>query len=68
MAIDIAKIRVGDKVYYQTLCSHCGSYWTKKKNEDFLCLNEDMWSTWTCTSLKNWNALVLYKHDEQFWL
>lgn len=54
---------VDNKVFYQKLCGVCGTY--NEEAEDgkkYLCIDETKWSNWIRTSLKNWNALVLFKN------
>lgn len=59
---------VDDKVYFQKLCGVCGFYSYVKNRKRFVTLIEDNWSGLFKTSLTNWNALILYKHDEMFWI
>lgn len=55
------------EVFYQTLCSSCGSYWGEElvdgREARFLYMDEEKWSGWKRTTLTNWNACVLtFKH------
>lgn len=55
------------KVFYQTFCTFCGSYWGEElvdgRKARFLYMDEEKWSGWKKTSLVNWNAIIIrFKH------
>jgi hypothetical protein len=54
---------IGDKYYFHSMCCMCGcgSYLQEEEGKKFLCLDENKWTPRQEITLKNWNALVLFK-------
>ena len=53
---------IDDRVFYQKICSICGSYPLEEDGKNYLCMDESLWSGWIKTTLSNWNALVTFKN------